>query len=432
MERGDMSMSERLYVPNLFPEGGLADPHALVEGDAVYVICGHDKSWDTTTTWVMDKWVILKSKDLTTWEKVGEILPTETFIGDQPNCWAGNFKKHNNKYYWFFSNKNFSTGVVVADRPEGPYKDLLGKPLIDSSVLDAVPPYDPVVFYEENQHYIVVGSGAYYIAKLTDDLLGLKDSPTLLPIYNEVGERVGTDDKPSLFKKDGTYYLVWGGKYAISENLYGPYRYLGFYNPGCSEHNDFFEWQGKWYMTSEFPEISHFYRGVGLVEVVFNEDGTMQNPRIHKMNQKSWVFEHSTLGFHGVETGVVQWNQAGHIEAEFRGEDGFIQSSIWPGITLDEVTMCEITMCNLSSNTEWELLLATADVDAEGWFFHPEIDWNEQTKIPFRTNSLDENFQVYRVPVQLEGQRLKRIALKPCIDMCGGCVKIRSIKLIIE
>lgn len=87
----------------------------LVEDDKVYVIFGHDKSPDTTDTWVMDKWVVLESEDLINWKKVREILPTDTYIGDLPNCWAGNYAKKNSKYFWFFSNTHQNTGVVMAD-----------------------------------------------------------------------------------------------------------------------------------------------------------------------------------------------------------------------------------------------------------------------------------------------------------------------------
>ena len=36
-----------------------------------------------------------------------------------------------------------------------------------------------------------------------------------------------TDDKPSLHKHGGLYYLSWRGFYAVSENVYGPYEYRG-------------------------------------------------------------------------------------------------------------------------------------------------------------------------------------------------------------
>ena len=36
-----------------------------------------------------------------------------------------------------------------------------------------------------------------------------------------------TDDKPFVFKRDGTYYLSWGCFYATSASVYGPYTYVG-------------------------------------------------------------------------------------------------------------------------------------------------------------------------------------------------------------
>ena len=50
-------------------------------------------------------------------------------------------KARNGKYYWYvpindikFSQDRMAIGVAVADSPEGPWKDALGKPLVSDSV----------------------------------------------------------------------------------------------------------------------------------------------------------------------------------------------------------------------------------------------------------------------------------------------------------
>ena len=52
--------------------------------------------------------------------------------------WAPAEVKKDDKYYFFFAANDIQNnqeyggiGVAVADKPEGPYTDLLGKPLIE-------------------------------------------------------------------------------------------------------------------------------------------------------------------------------------------------------------------------------------------------------------------------------------------------------------
>ena len=124
--------SDPVKITNIFPQHGLTDPHFMIVGHRLYLAMGHDKSWDTETDWMMDRWEIWSTDDLKTWVKETVIHPNDTYFGPEPNCWAGDFAQKDGKYYWYFSNRFYDTGVMVADKPEGPYKDALGKPLLPS------------------------------------------------------------------------------------------------------------------------------------------------------------------------------------------------------------------------------------------------------------------------------------------------------------
>ncbi len=414
----------------IFAGNGLADPHALVENNKLYVICGHDESPLTTDTWRMDKWIILESNNLKDFKQIGEILPTDTYIGDAPNCWAGNLKKHSNKYYWFFSNKNHSTGVLMADKPEGPYIDVLKKPLIDSTDISEVPPYDPAVIYDNGKHYIIVGCRHYYIATLTENLLALETKPKMLHVYDKNGNEITTDDKPSIFKKSGTYYLIWGGKYAISQNLSGPYKYMGQYNPGCSEHNDFFIWENEWYMVSEFPETSHFYRGVELVKIEFNEDGTIKKPTTHNLHEKTWDFAVSQWGFHNVCGAVVKWQINDCLQIETADKESLVQSSIWPGLTLNGDKRVILTIKNECRAKSLLIIIEHDDLDTPDWFKNSgRVKENEEI-IELNLNTHSTDYKAYEVPLSFENKRLKRfgLCLKQSEENC--VIKIKSINVI--
>ena len=84
---------------NLFPEEGLTDPHVLVDNNRVYLFGGHDESWETEDTWRMDRWEIRSTNNLINQRKEGEILPIQTYIGDLPNCWAGDIVKVGFNYF---------------------------------------------------------------------------------------------------------------------------------------------------------------------------------------------------------------------------------------------------------------------------------------------------------------------------------------------
>ena len=69
-------------------------------------------------------------------------------------CWAGGIAQRNGRYYWYFSNGDQETGVMVALTPEVSYVDALGHPLVNS--------FDPIIFEEDDgTPYIIYGGHDY-------------------------------------------------------------------------------------------------------------------------------------------------------------------------------------------------------------------------------------------------------------------------------
>jgi len=227
----------------LIPEPGMADPHMLVEDDVCYVFTGHDVGFGIDD-WVMPDWRIYRSEDMQTWEHVGTIDPKDNYMGaGNTSCWAGDIVKRNGKYYWYFSNHHDNAGVMVADRPEGPYKDVLGKPLVDS--------FDPTIFVDDdNTPYIIYGRTNYQIARLKESMIELDEEPKTIVINKPT--YFPDMDKNSLHKHNGIYYLSCSGYYATSKNLYGPYEAQGCVGEGWEldtpyGHGEFFVWKDDWY-----------------------------------------------------------------------------------------------------------------------------------------------------------------------------------------
>jgi hypothetical protein len=259
----------------LIHEPGMSDPHALVVDDVCYLFTGHDVGVGISD-WVMPDWRIYRSDDLCAWTHVGTINPADNYMGaGNTNCWAGDIVERNGSYYWYFSNRKQSTGVMVASAPEGPYVDALGGPLLDS--------FDPSIFVDDDgTAYIINGDTDYQIARLKDSMIELDEEPRSITI-----DRKGifpSMDKNSLHKHNGIYYLSCSGYYATSRNLYGPYEYQGLVGTGLGldtpfGHGDFFIWKGQWYhVWCKYIDRNHDrIRDCFIAPVIYEPDGSIHD-----------------------------------------------------------------------------------------------------------------------------------------------------------
>lgn len=299
----------------IVPNKGLNDPHIHIFNDTAYVYASHDKSIDNKK-FVMEDWWVWSSPDLVNWTQRSVLKPKDTYIGkDFSRCWATDAAYKNGKYYWYFSEGNEQTGVVVGDTPVGPWKDVLGKPLLNSA-LTPTHEYDMAIFEENGSHYIIFGVWEYYIAKLNEDMMSLAETPKKIEItnvrgpYNSDGENkiMPTDDKPFVHKYNGKYYLSWGCFYAMSDNLYGPYDYKnsvikeesfveGYDAPTWpngflqGRHGSFFEWHNQWYYV--YCDISQtanrWFRDSFISYVHYKPNGEMETVRIDGVGVGNYI-----------------------------------------------------------------------------------------------------------------------------------------------
>lgn len=183
------------------------------------------------------------SKDLVTWKKHPHVLDTAAVKWANKAVWAPAIIQKDKQYFLFFGANDIQSdketggiGVAVADRPEGPYKDHIGKPLIDS-FHNGAQPIDQFVFKDKDgQHYIIYGGWQHCnIAKLSNDFKSLEpfsDGTT----YKEITPE-GYVEGPYLFTRNGKYYFMWseGGwtgpdysvAYAIADSPMGPFKRIG-------------------------------------------------------------------------------------------------------------------------------------------------------------------------------------------------------------
>jgi len=183
------------------------------------------------------------SEDLVNWEKYPRVLEITNVKWGAYALWAPAIIEKDNKYYLFFSandiqndNETGGIGVAVADRPEGPFKDALGKPLIDK-FYNKAQPIDQFVFRDkDNSYYMIYGGWRHCnIVKLNDDLLSVSSFPDGT-VYKEITPE-GYVEGPFMFLRNNKYYLMWseGGwtgpnysvAYAIADSPFGPFKRIG-------------------------------------------------------------------------------------------------------------------------------------------------------------------------------------------------------------
>ena len=183
------------------------------------------------------------SKDMVNWKKHRHVLDIKDVKWAAYSIWAPSITKKDGKYYLFFGANDIQNdkqpggiGVAVSDKPEGPFKDHIGKPLIDKFYNNAQP-IDQFVFRDtDNQYYLIYGGWRHCnIVKLNDDFTGFKsfEDGTIFKSITPDNYVEG----PFMILRKGKYYLMWseGGwtgpdycvAYAMADSPQGPFKRIG-------------------------------------------------------------------------------------------------------------------------------------------------------------------------------------------------------------
>lgn len=183
------------------------------------------------------------SKDLVNWTKHERIVDTTSIKWAKYAMWAPAVIKKGKQYFLFFAANDIQNeqqtggiGVAVADKPDGPFKDYLGKPLLDK-IVNGAQPIDQFVFLDKDgQYYMIYGGWRHCnIVKLNADFTGFvpfEDGKTFKEITPQ-----GYVEGPVMFIRNKQYYFMWseggwGGPnyrvaYAIADSPFGPFTRIG-------------------------------------------------------------------------------------------------------------------------------------------------------------------------------------------------------------
>ncbi|MEO6759403.1 MAG: glycoside hydrolase family 43 protein [Saprospiraceae bacterium] len=284
----------------IFP-GWYADPEAAIFGKTYWVYPTYSAKYEEQV--FLDAFA---SPDLKTWTKHPHIIDTLAVKWAKKAMWAPAIVKKGRKYYLFFSANDVhpgeigGIGVAVAKRPEGPFKDLLGRPLI-GEVHNGAQPIDQFVYQDtDGAWYMIYGGWSHCnMVRLQPDFTGI------LPFadgtwYKEITPK-GYVEGPMLFRRQGKYYFMWseGGwtgpdyraAYAMSDSIGGPFERIGTVlqqdmavGTGAGHHSVIqVPGRDEWYIVYHrrpLGETAANHRVVCLDKMYFDERGLIKAVQI--------------------------------------------------------------------------------------------------------------------------------------------------------
>jgi arabinoxylan arabinofuranohydrolase len=329
-----------------------ADPNGFVFNDRLYVICSSDE--DQTSSYDLMNYTLVSTDDMVNWTDHNLVFKVKSVTTWATQAYAPTAVVRSGKVYLYFPNSGTSIGVAVADRPEGPYKDPLGKALITKSMTncDVDWLFDPCIFVDSTatgtQAYLTFGGGQnsaspygknLRIIKLNDDMISVSGTAVTVEASNSF-------EASYLYKYNSKYYFCWATTgaskidYSMSDTPMTGYTYKGTIldNPTLdgvnidgnnNSHGGPILYKGQWYMLYHDRRLSNnstYKRNASCDIVSYNTDETVKKVivtsegpvQIKKLNPYDTI-QAETI-----------WKQKG-IKTDFCGEGGVMVTNIAEG-----------------------------------------------------------------------------------------------------
>lgn len=270
-----------------------ADPAPMVHDGTLYAFLGHDE--DGTTGWFrMKDWRLFSTTDVANWTDLGSPMSLTTFSWGRVDAWASHVVYRNGKFYYFapvrLSGEPFGIGVGISDKPEGPFVDAIGKPLVSG-----VGYIDPSVFIDDDdQAYLYWGNPRLSMVKLNADMISYSGDIVQVPLNATTVNNMYLE-APWVYKHNGLYYLLYAtqnngnpGKedirYSTGPSPAGPWTYKGIVQAmqvgakSWTNHSGVVDYKGNSYLfyhNGDLPGGSDFTRSTCVEQFSHNADGTI-------------------------------------------------------------------------------------------------------------------------------------------------------------
>lgn len=286
------------------------DPAPLVANGKLYILTGRDTAAPGVNDFIMPEWQMLETEDPAsgTWRHNPHFMRPETVFkwATPARAYAAQIVQGPDKRYYMYApiieanshNKDaFAIGVAVSDSPEGPWGDAHpAGPVVSQSVPVAnnIQNIDPTVLVDDDGRvYLYWGTfGRLKGVELEKDMVTFKGQPV------DVHGLKGFFEAAWLFKRNGTYYMMYAGNtagpdsdctqavyyacqaYGTASSPLGPWTYQGvLLDPVSSttSHGGIVQYKGKWwlaYHTADARGGDHFRRSVAIDEVKWDDSVT--------------------------------------------------------------------------------------------------------------------------------------------------------------
>ena len=180
--------------------------------------------------------------------------------------------------------------MAVSDKPEGPFKDALGKPLLTNEDCFASSHswacIDPAIFIDDDgQAWIFWGNRQCYYAKLKENMIEIDGEIKQLSF-----EGFDFTEAPWVHKRKGKYYLTYATgfpekiAYAMADSIEGTYEYKGILNEiagnSNTNHQAIVQFKDNWYFIYHNGGIQtdggSYSRSVCIDKLEYNKDGSIK------------------------------------------------------------------------------------------------------------------------------------------------------------
>jgi arabinoxylan arabinofuranohydrolase len=277
----------------------LADPGALVYDGRVYIYCSNDDDNPTSERggYKMKSIVCISSSDLKNWTDHGVVFEVPRDASWANRSWAPSPVERDGKFFLYFGDGGSGIGVVEGASPLGPFKDPLGKKLIDGNTPGVMPAehmwlFDPMAFIDDDgQAYLYFGGNGdnnVRVIKLNPDMISVDGAAIKLTALNFF-------EASWMHKNNGIYYFSYSSNpraqmridYMKSTDPTSGFTYGGVVSlqPPSNNNNNhqaIFKFKGEWYQAyhnrfvakqANIPAV--FKRNICLDLIQHNEDGSI-------------------------------------------------------------------------------------------------------------------------------------------------------------
>ena len=302
----------------------LADPSAASDGDTFYILTDVD-DYNNQTNWNYDivGLYAFTSEDMKNWTDHGMIFRSKREFGTYPNnTWASGIAVKDGARYIVCPDGASGVAMMTGRAIDGPYTDpvkethgvnrIAGGGSLIGSCDGIAHCFDPgILIDDDGKGYVIFGGGESNSRPYGNnfDIISFTESNGKITFDKNSLKKVSLPNSfeaPYLHKRNGTYYLSFNNRsqvidYGMSNNIWGPYTFVGTVIPGIgsvpdahgeggNNHQGFAPFKDKWYAVYHDRRLvtSDNHPAATTQAGVRSENPNYENHRSVSIDELTW------------------------------------------------------------------------------------------------------------------------------------------------